>query len=123
LQFDGTTRFTVFVIVALAISTFLGQLLLRRKAPAQLYAAASETGLRTQMLVGVALFGIPMGIFFGGLVILTAFDLAFGLTARIAIAAAGVVAAMILFALGGVAFGAFIYAARRTEGGPDSSTG
>jgi hypothetical protein len=107
LQFDDNVRFGVFVGSFLVVSSVLRNLFLSRLARNQFYPAIVNVGLRPQLLLGLLGWGVPMGMMFSGMTILTAKDT----PALIVIALIAV--AIVVSTLGGLAYGAYMYLTRR----------
>jgi hypothetical protein len=107
LQFDDSMRFGVFVGTFLVVSSILRQLFLSRSASKQLYPTALDAGLRSKLLLGLLGWGVPMGMMFSGMMILMVKDM----PGIIVIGMIGV--AIVLSALGGLAFGAYMHLVRR----------
>jgi hypothetical protein len=97
-------RFGSFMIAFVAISLSLLQQLSRSASPRRVYASLSNPSLAKQMLLGVLLWGVPMGIAFSGIVMLSAMDPQERMPVGIGLA--------LVFALsvgGGLAFGALVH--------------
>lgn len=107
LQFQDSMRFGVFVAAFLVVSSVLRQLFLDRSASKQFYPVFPDAGLRPQLLLGLLGWGVPMGMMFSGMTIL----MAKGTPGFIVIGMIGI--AIVVSALGGLAFGAYMYLVRR----------
>jgi hypothetical protein len=107
LQFDDVMRFGVFIVAFLVVSSVLRQLFLYRSASKQFFPMLLDAGLRPQLLLGLLAWGVPMGMVFSGMTIL----MVKGMPGLIVIGMIGI--AIVVSALGGLAFGAYMYLVRR----------
>jgi hypothetical protein len=99
-QLEGSLRTTSFIVVFIVVSQVI--LVFRRRAGRRIYPQAFDANLGRQVVVGVLLWGIPMGMMFGAGMVLDSM----GLTAQMAIMAA---AALGISLIGGAAFGVLSY--------------
>jgi hypothetical protein len=97
----------VLVGAFLVVSSVLRQLFLDRSASNQFYPALLDARLRPQLLLGLLGWGVPMGMVFSGMTILMVKDM----PGLIVIGMIGI--AIVVSALGGLAFGAYMYLVKR----------
>jgi hypothetical protein len=107
LQFDDFMRFGVFIGTFLVVSSVLHQLFLDRSASNRFYPVLLDARLRPQLLLGLLAWGVPMGMVFSGMTIL----MVKGMPGLIVIGMIGI--AIVVSALGGLAFGAYMCLVRR----------
>jgi hypothetical protein len=100
-------RFGVFIGTFLVVSSVLHQLFLDRSASNRFYPVLLDARLRPQLLLGLLAWGVPMGMVFSGMTIL----MVKGMPGLIVIGMIGI--AIVVSALGGLAFGAYMYLVRR----------
>jgi len=99
-QLKGTTQTTAFIVVFLAVSQFI--LTLRRRAGQRIYPRSFDANLGRQVVAGVLLWGIPMGMMFSAGMVLDSM----GLPDQMALEIAAALGASLI---GGAAFGVLIH--------------
>jgi hypothetical protein len=99
-QLTGSTQTTAFIVVFLAVSQFI--LTLRRRAGQRIYPRSFDVNLVRQVVAGVLLWGIPMGMMFSAGMVLDSM----GLPAQMALKVAAVLCVSLI---GGAAFGVLIH--------------
>jgi len=99
-QLKGSTQTAAFIVVFLVVSQFV--LTLRRRAGQRIYPRSFDANLGRQVVAGVLLWGIPLGMMFSADMILDSM----GLPAQMALK---VVAALGISLIGGGAFGVLIH--------------
>jgi hypothetical protein len=100
MQLKGSTQTSAFIVVFLAVSQFI--LTLRRRAGQRIYPRSFDANLGRQVVAGVLLWGIPMGMMFSAGMVL---DL-MGLPTQMALKVAAVLGISLI---GGAAFGVLIH--------------
>lgn len=103
-QLEGSTQTAAFIVVFVAVSQLV--LTLRRRAGQRIYPRSFDAKLGRQVVAGVLLWGIPMGMMFSAGMVLDSM----GFPAQMAIK---VVAVLGVSLIGGAAFGVLIYAVMR----------
>jgi hypothetical protein len=98
-QLKGPMQATAFIVVFLVVSQLI--LMLRRRAGQQIYPRSFEANLGRQVVAGVLLWGIPMGMMFSAGMVLDPI----GRPAQMALEVAAVLGVSLI---GGAAFGVLI---------------
>jgi hypothetical protein len=104
MQLKGSTQTTAFIVVFLVVSQFI--LTLRRRAGRRIYPRSFDANLGRQVVAGVLLWGIPMGMMFSASMVLDSM----GLPALMALKVAAVLGISLI---GGAASGVLIHVTLR----------
>lgn len=100
MQLKGSTQTTAFIVVVLGVSQLI--LSVRRRAGRRIYPRSFDASLGRQVLAGVLLWGVPMGMMFSAGMVLDSI----GHPAQMALKAAIMLGVSLI---GGAVFGVLIY--------------
>jgi hypothetical protein len=103
-QLNRSTQNTAFIVVFLVVSQSI--LTFRRRAGQRIYPRSFDANLGRQVVAGILLWGVPMGMMFSAGMVLDAM----GLRIQIAL---GVALALAISLIGGAMFGVLIYVVLR----------